>query len=50
MNTFAADDPEAADLLALARPGDDGAPLAVTPPQASDGQGHPRYACPAPGR
>ena len=38
MNTFA-DHPEAADLLALARPGDGGAPLAVTSPQASDGQG-----------
>jgi hypothetical protein len=37
MNAFAASDLEAADPLA--RPGDDGAPLAVTSPQASDGQG-----------
>ncbi len=39
MNDFAANDLEAADLLALARPGDEGAPPAVTPPPASDGQG-----------
>ena len=31
MNDFAADDLEAADLLALARLDDDGAPPAVTP-------------------
>src|SRR5258708_12977920 len=41
MNAFTAHDLEAEDLLALARL-DDGAPPAVTPPQASDGQGrHP---------
>ena len=34
MNVFAADDLEAADLLALARLDDDGAPPAVTPPPA----------------
>jgi len=39
MNVFTADDLEAADLLALARPGDDGAPSAVIPPPASEGQG-----------
>lgn len=39
MNYFAADDLEAADLLALARLDDDGAPPAVTPPPARDGQG-----------
>ncbi len=38
MNAFTAHDLEAEDLLALARL-DDGAPPAVTPPQASDGQG-----------
>jgi sigma-54 dependent transcriptional regulator, acetoin dehydrogenase operon transcriptional activator AcoR len=38
MNVFTASDLEAADLLALARPGDDGAPPAVTPPPASDGR------------
>jgi len=47
MNVFTADDLEAADLLALARPGDDGAPAAVTPPPASDGQG--RHAIPLAG-
>ena len=39
MNVFAADDLEAADLLALARLDDDGAPPAVTPPPARDGRG-----------
>ena len=39
MNGFAANDLEAADLLALARLDDDGAPSAVTPPPAGDGQG-----------
>jgi hypothetical protein len=39
MNAFTAHDLEAEDLLALARLDDDGAPPAVTPPQASDGQG-----------
>ena len=39
MNVFTAHDLEAADLLALARLGDDGAPPAVTPPQARGGQG-----------
>ena len=39
MNVFAANDFEAADLLALARLDDDGAPPAVTPPPARDGQG-----------
>jgi hypothetical protein len=34
MNVFAADDLEVADLLALARLDDDGAPPAVIPPQA----------------
>jgi hypothetical protein len=38
MNDFAADDLEAADLLALARLDDDGAPPAVTP---ATGQGAP---------
>ena len=38
MNAFTASDLEAADLLALARH-DDGAPPAVTPAPASDGQG-----------
>ena len=38
MNVFTANDLEAADLLALARLDDDGAPPAVTPPLASDGQ------------
>jgi hypothetical protein len=33
---LAANDIEAADLLALARSANDGAPPAVTPPQASD--------------
>jgi hypothetical protein len=39
MNTFTAHDLEAEDLRALARLDDDGAPPAVTPPLASDGQG-----------
>ena len=40
MNVFTASHLEAADLLALALARhDDGAPLAVTPPPASDGQG-----------
>ena len=46
MNDFAADDLEAADLLALARLDDDGAPPAATPatgqdqrPGASQGSG-----------
>jgi hypothetical protein len=34
MNTFAADDLEAADLLALARPGDGGAPCSAAPPRS----------------
>jgi hypothetical protein len=38
MNVFAANDLEAADLLALARLDDDGAPPAVIPPPARDGQ------------
>ena len=38
MNALAAQDIEAADLLALARLDDDGASPAVTPPQVSDGQ------------
>jgi len=38
MNIFAANDPEAADLLALARLDDDGAPPAVIPPSVRDGQ------------
>ena len=38
MNVFTASDLEAADLLAPARPGDDGAPPAVAPPPASDGR------------
>jgi hypothetical protein len=38
MNIFAANDLEAADLLALARLDDDGAPPAVIPPPASDGR------------
>jgi len=41
MKDFAADGLEAADLLALARLDDDGAPPAVTPPPARDGQGRP---------
>ena len=44
MNVFAANDLEAADLLAPARLDDDGAPAAVTPPPARDGRG--RYAIP----
>jgi hypothetical protein len=40
MNVFAANDLEAADLLALAQY-DDGAPAAVTPPPAGDSQGRP---------
>ena len=40
MNVFAANDLEAADLLALARY-DDGASAAVTPPPVGDGQGRP---------
>ncbi len=39
MNTFTANDLGAADALALAWLDDDGAPPAVTPPRASDGQG-----------
>ncbi len=39
MNVFSANDLQGTDLLALARPGDDGAPPAVTPPLASGGQG-----------
>ena len=39
MNVFAANDLEAADFLALARLDDDGAPPAVIPPPARDGQG-----------
>jgi hypothetical protein len=38
MNVFTASDLEAAGLLALAQPGDDGAPPTVTPPLASDGR------------
>ena len=44
MNVFAAKELEAADLLALARLDDDGAPPAVTPPPARDGRG--RHAIP----
>ena len=47
MNVFTANDLQAADLLALARPGDGGAPPAVTPPPASHGQG--RHAIPLAG-
>jgi len=49
MNVFAANDLEAADLLALARLDDDGAPPAVTPPPARDGRGRHaiRLAAPA---
>ncbi len=49
MNVFAANDLEAADMLALARLDDDGAPPAVTPPPARDGQGRDaiRLAAPA---
>jgi len=39
MNVFAANDLEAADLLDLARLDDDGAPPAVIPPSARDGEG-----------
>jgi hypothetical protein len=39
MNVCTARDTGAADALALARPGGDGAPPAVTRPQASDGRG-----------
>jgi hypothetical protein len=39
MNVFTASDLEAADLLALAQHDAGGAPPAVTPPAASDGQG-----------
>jgi hypothetical protein len=39
MNAFTAHDLEAEDLLALARLDDDGAPPAVAPAQARDGQG-----------
>jgi hypothetical protein len=48
MNAFTSHDLEAADLLALARPDDGGAPQAVTPSQASDGQAVTRYGRPAP--
>ncbi len=44
MNVFAANDLEAADLLALARVDDDGAPPAVTPAPARGGRG--RHAIP----
>ena len=42
MNVLTANDPGAAEFLALAlaRPGDSGAPPTVTRPQAGDGQGH----------
>jgi hypothetical protein len=39
MNVFSANDLQGTDLLALARPGADGAPPAVTPPPASGGRG-----------
>jgi len=39
VNAFTANDAGAADAVALARLDDDGAPPAVTPPQASEGQG-----------
>ena len=39
MNVFTANDLQAADLLALARPGDAAAPPAVAPPPASHGAG-----------
>jgi hypothetical protein len=39
MNVFTANDLKAAGLLAPTRPGDGGAPPAVIPPQARDGQG-----------
>jgi hypothetical protein len=49
MNYFTAHHLEVAG--ALARPGDDGAPPAVTRPQAGDGQGHhPMRLGAAPGR
>jgi hypothetical protein len=42
MNVLTAKAPGAAEFLALARPGDGGAPPSVTRPQAGDGQGrHP---------
>jgi hypothetical protein len=42
MNIFAANELEAADVLALARLDDDGVPPVVTPPPARGGQGrHP---------
>ena len=39
MNIFTASDPGTADLLALARPVDDGAAPAATRPRDADGQG-----------
>ena len=42
MSVFAANDLEAADLLALARLDDDGAPPPVIPPPARGGQGPSR--------
>jgi hypothetical protein len=47
MNVFAASDLEAADVLALARLDDDGAPPAVIPP-ARDGQRRHAIRLPAP--
>jgi hypothetical protein len=50
MNTFICPALDAADLLALARLDDDGAPPAVSPPRSADGQTSHAYRVARPGQ
>jgi hypothetical protein len=50
MNTSIPSALDAADLLALARLDDDGAPLAVSPPRSADGQTSDAYRVARPGQ
>ena len=50
MNTFVFPALDAADLLALARLDDDGAPPALSPPQPADGQTSDAYRVARPGQ
>jgi hypothetical protein len=50
MNTSIPSALDAADLLALARLADDGAPSAVSPPQSADGQTSDAYRVARPGQ
>jgi hypothetical protein len=50
MNTSISPAPDAADLLALARLDDDGAPPAVSPPRSAEGQTSHAYRVARPGQ